>query len=120
MTSTTGTDGHPEVAEISALTEGVLSPARTADLREHLADCVICDDVRVSLDEIRGPAGHPPGTRQDADGRRRKDRRGAGGRGTARRDVPSGRGKPLFHVKRRRGRTSMFHVKQRTSFHVKQ
>ncbi|MBH1934745.1 hypothetical protein I5Q34_10715 [Streptomyces sp. AV19] len=61
MTSTTGTDGHPEVAEISALTEGILPPARTADLREHLADCVICDDVRVSLDEIRGLLGTLPG-----------------------------------------------------------
>ncbi|KNB49119.1 zf-HC2 domain-containing protein [Streptomyces caatingaensis] len=61
MTSTTGTEGHPEVAEISALTEGILSPARTADLREHLADCVICEDVRVSLDEIRGLLGTLPG-----------------------------------------------------------
>ncbi|WP_424888049.1 hypothetical protein [Streptomyces sp. XH2] len=61
MTSTTGTDGHPEVAEISALTEGVLSPARTADVREHLAVCELCDDVRSSLDEIRGALGTLPG-----------------------------------------------------------
>ncbi|MEU4209836.1 zf-HC2 domain-containing protein [Streptomyces sp. NPDC026206] len=57
----TGTDGHPEVAEISALTEGVLSPARTADVREHLADCELCEDVRSSLDEIRGLLGTLPG-----------------------------------------------------------
>ncbi|MCA6093947.1 zf-HC2 domain-containing protein [Streptomyces sp. SCA3-4] len=61
MTSRTGTDGHPEVAEISALTEGVLSPARTADVREHLADCELCEDVRSSLDEIRGMLGTLPG-----------------------------------------------------------
>ncbi|MEU7132858.1 zf-HC2 domain-containing protein [Streptomyces sp. NPDC046261] len=57
----TGTEGHPEVAEISALTEGVLSPARTADVREHLADCDLCEDVRSSLDEIRGLLGTLPG-----------------------------------------------------------
>ncbi|MFI9720976.1 hypothetical protein ACIHFE_15190 [Streptomyces sp. NPDC052396] len=61
MTSTTGTDGHPEVAEISALTEGVLPPGRTADLREHLADCALCADVRSSLDEIRRTLGTLPG-----------------------------------------------------------
>ncbi|QLE73004.1 zf-HC2 domain-containing protein [Streptomyces rectiverticillatus] len=61
MTSMTGTDGHPEVAEISALTEGVLSPARTADVREHLAACELCEDVRSSLDEIRGALGTLPG-----------------------------------------------------------
>ncbi|MGK5549392.1 hypothetical protein ACSNOH_32400 [Streptomyces sp. URMC 127] len=61
MTSMTGTDGHPEVAEISALTEGVLSPARTADVREHLAVCELCEDVRSSLDEIRGALGTLPG-----------------------------------------------------------
>ncbi|MEU1779501.1 MULTISPECIES: hypothetical protein [Streptomyces] len=68
MTSRTGTDGHPEVAEISALTEGVLSPARTTDIREHLADCALCEDVRSSLDEIRGLLGTLPGpTRMPVD-----------------------------------------------------
>ncbi|WP_268828814.1 hypothetical protein [Streptomyces roseoverticillatus] len=57
----TGTDGHPEVAEISALTEGVLSPARTADVRQHLTVCELCEDVRSSLDEIRGALGTLPG-----------------------------------------------------------
>ncbi|GHG59318.1 zf-HC2 domain-containing protein [Streptomyces griseocarneus] len=61
MTSTTGTDEHPEVEEISALTEGVLPPSRTADLREHLAACELCDDVRTSLTEIRGLLGTLPG-----------------------------------------------------------
>ncbi|MEV4437458.1 hypothetical protein AB0K09_00325 [Streptomyces sp. NPDC049577] len=61
MTSTTGTDEHPEVAEISALTEGVLSPARSVHVREHLADCALCEDVRSSLDEIRGLLGTLPG-----------------------------------------------------------
>ncbi|MFF4156885.1 hypothetical protein [Streptomyces sp. NPDC001678] len=68
MTSSTGTDGHPEVAEISALTEGVLSPARTMDIRQHLADCALCEDVRISLDEIRGLLGTLPGpTRMPVD-----------------------------------------------------
>ncbi|WP_116212855.1 anti-sigma factor family protein [Streptomyces olivoreticuli] len=61
MTSTTGTDEHPEVAEISALTEGALSPSRSADVREHLADCPLCEDVRISLDEIRTLLGTLPG-----------------------------------------------------------
>ncbi|MFI1969936.1 hypothetical protein [Streptomyces cinnamoneus] len=61
MTSRTGTDGHPEVAEISALSEGVLPPSRTAVVREHLADCELCEDVRTSLDEIRGLLGTLPG-----------------------------------------------------------
>ncbi|MET7763491.1 hypothetical protein ABZS71_16225 [Streptomyces sp. NPDC005393] len=61
MTSSTGTDEHPEVAEISALTEGLLSPSRTVDVRTHLASCVLCDDVRTSLDEIRSTLGTLPG-----------------------------------------------------------
>ncbi|RLV01426.1 hypothetical protein CTZ27_13085 [Streptomyces griseocarneus] len=61
MTSTTGTDEHPEVTEISALAEGALSPSRSADLREHLADCELCEEVRTSLDEIRTLLGTLPG-----------------------------------------------------------
>lgn len=61
MTSTAGTDEHPEVAEISALAEGLLPPERVADLRVHLADCVLCADVRDSLEEIRGLLGTLPG-----------------------------------------------------------
>ncbi|GAA2708700.1 MULTISPECIES: zf-HC2 domain-containing protein [Streptomyces] len=57
----TGTDGHPEVAEISALTEGILSPSRTADVREHLADCAVCEDVHSSLTEIKDLLGTLPG-----------------------------------------------------------
>jgi hypothetical protein len=60
-TGTTGTDEHPEVAEISALAEGILPPDRSADVRGHLDDCVLCADVRSSLDEIRGLLGTLPG-----------------------------------------------------------
>ncbi|MFF8896233.1 hypothetical protein ACF082_01905 [Streptomyces lydicus] len=68
MTSTTGTDEHPEVSEISDLTDGLLSPSRTADLRGHLATCALCDDVYASLEEIRGLLGTLPGpTRMPAD-----------------------------------------------------
>ncbi|GGU42154.1 anti-sigma factor family protein [Streptomyces violascens] len=61
MTSTTGTTQHPDVSEISELTEGLLSPSRTADVRRHLEDCALCADVRASLEEIRDLLGTLPG-----------------------------------------------------------
>ncbi|KUM79904.1 anti-sigma factor family protein [Streptomyces curacoi] len=61
MTSTTDTAGHPDVAEISDLTEGLLSPSRTADVQRHLAECELCADVHASLEEIRGLLGTLPG-----------------------------------------------------------
>ncbi|MCX5196265.1 hypothetical protein OOK31_20590 [Streptomyces sp. NBC_00249] len=60
-TGTTGTIRHPEVSEISDLTEGLLSPSRTAEVRRHLGDCALCADVRASLDEIRSLLGTLPG-----------------------------------------------------------
>ncbi|MGH3313029.1 MAG: hypothetical protein ACRDP3_20995, partial [Streptomyces sp.] len=54
-------DGHPDVPEISALTEGMLSPERSTALRTHLADCVLCADVRASLEQIRDALGTLPG-----------------------------------------------------------
>ncbi|MGW7816704.1 anti-sigma factor family protein [Streptomyces puniciscabiei] len=53
MTSTTDTAGHPDVAEISDLTEGLLPPDRSADVRSHLKSCELCADVHASLEEIR-------------------------------------------------------------------
>ncbi|WP_053755796.1 anti-sigma factor family protein [Streptomyces sp. MMG1533] len=61
MTSTTDTAGHPDVAEISDLAEGLLPPSRTADVRRHLDECEICADVHASLEEIRGLLGTLPG-----------------------------------------------------------
>ncbi|MGW2814321.1 anti-sigma factor family protein [Streptomyces sp. NPDC001415] len=61
MTSTTGTTQHPDVSEISELTEGLLPPSRTADVRRHLEDCPLCADVRASLEEIRDLLGTLPG-----------------------------------------------------------
>ncbi|WP_310728111.1 zf-HC2 domain-containing protein [Streptomyces sp. N2A] len=61
MTSTTGTGEHPEVSEISDLTDGLLSPSRSADLRAHLAGCALCADVYASLEEIRRMLGRLPG-----------------------------------------------------------
>ncbi|WP_328674335.1 hypothetical protein OG905_20295 [Streptomyces sp. NBC_00322] len=61
MTSTTDTSRHPDVSEISDLTEGLLPPSRTADVREHLDGCPLCADVRTSLEEIRGLLGTLPG-----------------------------------------------------------
>lgn len=61
MTSTTDTAQHPDVSEISDLTEGLLSPSRTADVRQHLDGCPLCADVRASFEEIRGLLGTLPG-----------------------------------------------------------
>ncbi|MFH8394229.1 anti-sigma factor family protein [Streptomyces sp. NPDC018036] len=61
MTSTTDKAGHPDVAEISDLTEGLLSPSRTEDVRQHLEGCTLCSDVYDSLEEIRGLLGTLPG-----------------------------------------------------------
>ncbi|QYX78839.1 anti-sigma factor family protein [Streptomyces akebiae] len=61
MTSTTDTAGHPEVTEISDLSEGLLPPARTADVRRHLDECPLCSDVYASLEEIRSLLGTLPG-----------------------------------------------------------
>ncbi|EYT80006.1 membrane protein [Streptomyces sp. Tu 6176] len=60
MTATTDTDGHPDVSEISDLTEGLLTPSRAEDLRRHLSTCADCADVRASLDEIRSLLGTLP------------------------------------------------------------
>lgn len=64
MTSTTDTAGHPDVAEISDLTEGLLPASRTADVRQHLGECELCADVHASLEEIRGLLGTLPGPPQ--------------------------------------------------------
>ncbi|MEW2396517.1 hypothetical protein [Streptomyces sp. NPDC046862] len=61
MTSTTDTAEHPEVTELSDLTEGLLPPSRSADVRQHLDECVLCADVYASLEEIRGLLGTLPG-----------------------------------------------------------
>lgn len=61
MSGTTGTIRHPDVSEISDLTEGLLSPSRTAEIRRHLGDCALCADVRTSLEEIRSLLGTLPG-----------------------------------------------------------
>ncbi|WP_406420852.1 hypothetical protein OH809_21450 [Streptomyces sp. NBC_00873] len=57
MTSTTDTTQHPDVSEISELTEGLLSPSRTAEVSRHVDDCALCGDVRSALEEIRGLLG---------------------------------------------------------------
>lgn len=55
------TTGHPHVSEISDLTEGLLPPALTAEVRRHLDDCPLCADVQTSLEEIRSLLGTLPG-----------------------------------------------------------
>lgn len=60
MTSTTDATRHPDVSEIADLTEDLLPPSRAEDVRGHLADCGLCSDVLVSLEEIRGLLGTLP------------------------------------------------------------
>ncbi|RPK94223.1 MULTISPECIES: hypothetical protein [Streptomyces] len=60
MTSTADTAQHPEVSEISDLTEGLLSPSRAPEVRQHIAGCDLCSEVRDSLEEIRGLLGTMP------------------------------------------------------------
>jgi len=67
VTSTTDMAGHPDVAEISDLTEGLLPPSRTADVRRHLDECELCADVYASLEEIRGLLGAVPGAQRMPD-----------------------------------------------------
>ncbi|MGI5350055.1 hypothetical protein ACQEU8_18005 [Streptomyces sp. CA-250714] len=62
MTSTPFPYGeHPEVTEISALSEGILPAERQTDLRSHLVECELCADVYASLEEIRETLGTLPG-----------------------------------------------------------
>jgi anti-sigma factor RsiW len=61
MTSPTGTAQHPDVSEIADLTEGLLSPSRTTEVRRHLDGCPLCADVHASLEEIKGLLGTLPG-----------------------------------------------------------
>ncbi|MFF4487398.1 anti-sigma factor family protein [Streptomyces sp. NPDC001544] len=61
MSSTTDTAGHPDIAEISDLTEGLLPASRTDDLRRHLQECELCAEVQSSLEEIRALLGTLPG-----------------------------------------------------------
>ncbi len=57
MTSTKDMAEHPDVTEISDLTEGLLPSARSADVRRHLETCALCMDVHSSLEEIRSLLG---------------------------------------------------------------
>ncbi|MGW2472256.1 hypothetical protein [Streptomyces sp. NPDC001665] len=57
MTSTPGTTQHPEVSEISDLTEDLLPEVRAAEIRSHVGACELCSDVLASLEEIRGLLG---------------------------------------------------------------
>ncbi|MEV5599984.1 hypothetical protein AB0L33_00895 [Streptomyces sp. NPDC052299] len=57
MTSTPGTTQHPEVSEISDLTEDLLPEVRAAEVRGHLDTCEVCAEVLASLEEIRGLLG---------------------------------------------------------------
>ncbi|MFE7044777.1 hypothetical protein ACFU9X_36755 [Streptomyces atratus] len=60
MTSTSDTTQHPDVSEISDLTEGLLPPSHAADVQGHVNGCELCGDVLTSLMEIRELLGTVP------------------------------------------------------------
>ncbi|MFF9346596.1 hypothetical protein [Streptomyces sp. NPDC014734] len=60
MTSTTDTSSHPDVSEISDLTEGLLQSARADEVRGHVDGCALCGDVHTSLVEVRRLLGAVP------------------------------------------------------------
>ncbi|MET9656147.1 hypothetical protein [Streptomyces sp. NPDC006510] len=60
MTSTTDTTQHPDVTEISDLTEGLLPPSRAEEVRDHVDGCELCGEVHASLTEIRELLGTVP------------------------------------------------------------
>lgn len=60
MTSAADTTQHPDVSEISDLTEGLLPEARATEVRSHTEACDLCGDVLASLDEIRSLLGELP------------------------------------------------------------
>jgi len=64
VTSTTDAGRHPDVAEISALADGLLTPERTAAVRSHVDGCGLCADVRSCLEEIHDTLGALPGPAQ--------------------------------------------------------
>lgn len=51
---------HPEVSEVSAYAEGILPPEQAAEVRTHLTECTLCEDVLTSLQEIRAALGSLP------------------------------------------------------------
>jgi len=61
MTSTTDTAGHPDVDELSDLSEDLLPPSHAEDVRRHLENCAPCAEVYASLTEIRELLGTLPG-----------------------------------------------------------
>ncbi|MFF9568578.1 anti-sigma factor family protein [Streptomyces sp. NPDC014685] len=60
MTSTTDTTRHPDVTEISDLTEGLLPPPRAAEVHRHVEGCEPCGEVHAALQEIRELLGSTP------------------------------------------------------------
>ncbi|WP_031080252.1 hypothetical protein [Streptomyces sp. NRRL WC-3549] len=63
MTTTADTAGaaqHPEISELSDLTEGLVPAARAAVLHDHISACGQCGDAHASLNEIRALLGAVP------------------------------------------------------------
>ncbi|MEL5954257.1 hypothetical protein AADR41_05660 [Streptomyces sp. CLV115] len=60
MTSTADTTQHPDVTEISDLTEELLPPSRATEVRDHVDGCELCGEVHASLMEIRELLGTVP------------------------------------------------------------
>jgi hypothetical protein len=66
MTSQSDMD-HPDVSQLSDLTEGLLPRLRAAEVRRHLDACTLCADTHRSIIEIRGLLGALPAPAMPAD-----------------------------------------------------
>lgn len=60
MTASEDQDSHPDVIEISDLTEDLLTPERAAEVRSHVASCPPCTETLASLQDIRRLLGELP------------------------------------------------------------
>ena len=112
MTSTAGTAQHPEVSEISDLTEGLLPPSRAAEVRGHLA-AASCAPTSTPpwrrsaalLGTLPGPLARCPPTSPAGSTRRSPPKRCStprrpAGHSVSRETGPHARPRP-FHVKQR-------------------
>jgi hypothetical protein len=60
MTAPAEGNAHPDVVELSDLTEDLLAPERAAAVRAHVSSCAQCGEVLASLQGVRALLGEAP------------------------------------------------------------
>jgi hypothetical protein len=60
MTAPAERDAHPDVDELSDLTEDLLAPDRAAEVRAHVSSCAQCGEVLASLQGVQALLGEVP------------------------------------------------------------